>query len=105
MSSQAAGHAPKFLPPERSFLLNEGERKYAHVVNSGLDRLSRIEPAAHVAFVDAGFRDDAGPPRDPSNVVELVQNLGDGDKGGRLIAVVGVDPGQHVAVPASRKAA
>ena len=35
--------------------------------------------------------------------MELVQNHG--DKGRRLVAVVRIDPGQHVAVPARRKAA
>ena len=62
MTSQAAGLSPQLLPPESSFLLNEGKRKYPHVINSGLDRLSGIEPSAHVAFINPGFRDDAGSP-------------------------------------------
>src|SRR6516162_8408555 len=37
--------------------------------------------------------------------MELTQDIRDRDKGGRLITVVGVDPGEHVALPASRKAA
>jgi hypothetical protein len=54
---------------------------------------------------EAGFSDGAGAAGDPADIVELVQDLGDGDKGGGLIAIVSVDPRQHVARPAGCEAA